>query len=110
MPRDPPVTNAMRPFMSGMPVMIWSLQARGESTPVQRRQSLRRRDIVHGVGVEERIELIYWPFHGGETIARGPAVDLPDVFDHQRAAKLFAQCDGPYSDHRVRLAVGGRDR
>ena len=50
------------------------------------------------------------PLHGGEPVARGPAVDLADVFDDQRVAKFFAQVDAPQSDHRMRLAAGGRDR
>ena len=36
-------------------------------------------------------------------IARGPAVDLAEVFDDQRVTQLVAQGDAPQADHRMRL-------
>ena len=45
-----------------------------------------------------------------QTITRGPAVDLADVFHHQRVAKFFAQCHAPQAYHRMRLSAGSRDR
>ena len=63
----------------------------GYETAVQRRQPLRLGNVVHGVGIEERIERRGRPCHRGQPIARGPAVDLPDVLDHQRVTQLFAQ-------------------
>ena len=65
------------------------------SIPIQRRQPVGLGDVVHGVGVEERIERRCRPCHGGKPESRGPAVDLPDVFDNKRVAKLFAQSDAP---------------
>ena len=56
MPREPPVTSAMWPFRSGLMVMI-EFPPPGKSAPVQRRQPFGLGDVVHGVGVEERIEL-----------------------------------------------------
>src|ERR1700704_5303666 len=60
------------------------------STPIQRRQPLPRRDVIDGVGVEERMERPRWPRHRWEPVARGPAVDLANVFHDQRVAKLLA--------------------
>src|ERR1700722_11409138 len=78
--------------------------------PVQLRQSLRLGEVIDGVGVEERIERLGRPCHGGEPVARGPAVDLSDIFHHQRVAQLVAQGHAPQSDYRMRSSAGGGDR
>ena len=65
------------------------------ATPVQLRQSLRLGEVIHGVGVEERIERLGRPCHGREPVARGPAADLSDIFHHQSVAQLLAQADAP---------------
>src|SRR3954469_9013711 len=70
---------------------------------IQRRQPLRFRDVIYGIGIEERIERCCRPRHRREPIARGPAVDLSNILDHKRVAKFFAQCDAPQSDHWMRL-------
>src|SRR5256885_7370836 len=93
MPRDAPVTKAMWPVRWSVMVMIEVLLVAGrdELIPIQRRQPLRLGDVAHGVGVEERIEWRSWPRHRREVVARGPAVDLSDVFDHQCVAKFLPQ-------------------
>ncbi len=58
---------------------------------VERRQPLGLGDIIDGVGVEEGIERLCRPCHGRKPIARGPAIDLSDVFYHQCVAKFLAQ-------------------
>ena len=63
-----------------------------------------------GIGVEERIERRRSASSRWPVVARGPAVDLPDIFHHQRVAKFLAQADTPQSDHRMRLSAGGGDR
>src|SRR5436190_7763579 len=91
MPRDAPVTKAMWPVRSSLMVMIEVLLVAGrdELIPIQLRQPLRLGDVIHGVGIEERIKRRSRPRHGREAVARGPAVDLSDVFDHQCAAKFL---------------------
>ena len=81
----PPVVAAC-----GDPVQGEGRNQAGSSVVVQRRQPFGFGDVVHGVGVEERVERRHGPCHGGQLIARGPAVDLPDILDHQRVAELFA--------------------
>src|SRR2546430_15341036 len=80
-------------------VMPWMIPSRGrrqrKSIAIQRRQPIGLCNIVHGVGVEERVERRCRPCHGGEPEARGPAVDLSDVFDDKRMAEFFAQGDTP---------------
>ena len=49
---------------------------RGEVLIVDRRQPLRRGEIVNGVDVEERVERFGWPFDGRPAKARGPLADF----------------------------------
>jgi len=79
-------------------------RARG-SAAVQRRQPLGFRDVIHRVGVEERIERRGRPGYGGESESRGPAVDLPDVLDDKRVAELFAATE-IYAWHSWRRRLG----
>ena len=58
------------------------------------------------LALKNGIEFIDRPFHRGEPVARGPAVDLADVFHHQRVAKFFAQA--PRSTIRSPDATGRR--
>src|SRR5204863_7273119 len=85
MPRDAPVTKAMWPVRSSVMFMIEVLLVAGrdELIPIQLRQPLRLGDVIHGVGIAARIKRRSRPRHGREAVARGPAVDLSDVFDHQ---------------------------
>src|SRR5258705_9466429 len=68
---------------------------RNQSPAIERRQPLSLRDVIDGIGVEKRIERFCGPCHGGELVARGPAVDLSDVLDHQRVTQFLTQCDAP---------------
>src|SRR3954452_14511124 len=107
----------MRPVACPPPIALRSWWARREGAPlptlrllfIQVRQPLGFGDIIHGVGVEERIERLCRPCHGRELVARGPAVDLADVLLDQRVAKFLAQCDAPQSDHRMGLPRGSCD-
>src|SRR5437879_12148600 len=108
MPRDAPVTKAMWPVRSSLTVMIEVLLVAGrdELIPIQLRQPLRLGDVIHGVGIEERIEWRGWPRHRCEAVARGPAIDLSDVFDHQCVEKSLPLRNAPYSKNRMRPPAG----
>src|SRR3954466_71173 len=108
----------MRPVACPPPIARRSWWARRAGAPlptlrllfIQRRQPLGFGDIVHGVGVEERIERFCRPCHGAEPMTRSPAVDLADVLLNKRVAKFLAQGNAPQSDHRMRLPGGRCDR
>ena len=65
------------------------LASRENSLSIQYRQSFRLGEVVHRVGIEEGIERLGWPRHGGKLVARGPTIDLADVFDDKRVAEFF---------------------
>ena len=87
----------------------WQMTRSGYLASVQRRQPFRFRDVIHGVGIEERIERLHRPCHRGEAVARGPAIDFPDVLDHKGVTELFVdlnfdeQVGNPDADAAVSL-------
>jgi hypothetical protein len=59
-------------------------------SPIQPGQPFGFSEIVHCIGVEERIERLMRPCDGRKSVTRGEAVDLSYVFDDERVAKLLA--------------------
>src|ERR1700722_16817110 len=62
---------------------------------IQRREPFGLCDIVKRIGIEEWIERLGRPCYGSKRVARRPAFDLADIFDHQRVTKLLAQRNTP---------------
>src|ERR1700740_2623023 len=95
----------------GAPLNPYRGRAEGPSGAfVQRREPVGFGNILDRIRIEERIDRRDRPGHGGERIARGPAVDFADVLLDQRMTQLIPQMHGPQADHGMRLAVGGGHR
>src|SRR2546429_4527015 len=76
----------LTPCLTHNALWLWSRRSPGRRrdlnlTVIQRGQPVGLCNIVHGVGVEERIEWRRRPCHGRQLVARGPAVDLSDILD-----------------------------